>query len=148
MANDKIKFSTGTVVDSSGNLYQAGSQITATATEINYAADASGYAQQELNASGAITPGVRNFVFAATAVPTASIAATIADASAHAGLFTAVQSTTDTVGHTIIIASGSFDGTNNKATFNAAAEALIVSFDSSGNGRIVLNSGSVALAAT
>jgi len=36
---DKIKFSTGTVVDSSGNLYQAGVQITATAAELNAAAD-------------------------------------------------------------------------------------------------------------
>jgi len=37
MAGDKIKFSTGTVVDSSGNLYQAGVQITATAAELNQA---------------------------------------------------------------------------------------------------------------
>lgn len=41
MANDKIKFSTGTVVDSSGYLYQVGTQITATAAELNIMDDVS-----------------------------------------------------------------------------------------------------------
>ena len=142
---DKIKFSTGTVVDADGDLYQRGVEITATAAEINYAADASSYAKQTLGASGAITPGVRNFVFDATAVPTATIAATIADASAHAGLCTFVQACTDTVGHTITISTGTFDGTNSVATFNAAAESLIVAFDSSGAGTIVVNTGTVSV---
>lgn len=35
MANDKIKFSTGTVVDENGYLYQVGTQITSTAAELN-----------------------------------------------------------------------------------------------------------------
>lgn len=35
MANDKIKFSTGTVVDEDGYLYQAGTKITAEAAELN-----------------------------------------------------------------------------------------------------------------
>ena len=41
MANDKIKFSTGTVVDEDGYLYQVGTKITATAAELNAAADVS-----------------------------------------------------------------------------------------------------------
>jgi hypothetical protein len=39
MAGDKVKFSTGTVVDADGYLYQAGSKITATASELNNIAD-------------------------------------------------------------------------------------------------------------
>ena len=35
MANDKIKFSTGTVVDEDGYLHQVGTKITATAAELN-----------------------------------------------------------------------------------------------------------------
>jgi len=144
MANDKIKFSTGTVVDSSGNLYQAGTQITSTAAEINYATNPD-YAVQSLNASGAVTAGMRNLVFAATAVPTATIAATIANAANHAGVFSITQNTTDTVGHTVTIATGTFDGTNSVATLDAYGERLVVAFDTDGAGTIILNSGSVSV---
>lgn len=41
MANDKIKFKTGTVVDEDGYLYQVGTKITATGAELNAAADQS-----------------------------------------------------------------------------------------------------------
>lgn len=158
MGSDKIRFDgTGTVVDVDGYLYQVGTKVTATAaelnlsdgqtataTEVNYVADPD-YAKQTLGASGAITAGVRNFVFDATAVPTATIAATIATSVAHAGLFTAKQECTDTVGHTITIATGTFDGTNNTATFNAPGEAIIVAFDSAGAGTIVANIGATAV---
>jgi len=130
MANDKLKFSTGTVVDSTGKLYDRGYNLSGL---------------QSLNASGAVTAGIKHFVFEATAVPTASIAATIADASYHEGLCSFTQNTTDTVGHTITIATGTFDGTNSVATFDAANESLWVVFDSDGAGTIVLNSGSVSV---
>ena len=158
MAGDKIKFSTGTVVDSDGDLYIRGTEITATAAElnlldgvsasvaeINYAADPA-FAVQSLTASGAVTPGVKNLILNKN---TAVIAATIASAAAHAGLFTITDaSATGSAAHTVTIASGTFDGTNDIATLNAPAESLIVAFDSSGTGTIVVNTGSVALSAS
>ena len=126
-----------------------GSEVTldATFTEVNYVADPA-FAVQTVKTSGAITAGVRNVDFDTTAVATATIAATIATAAAHAGLCTFTQSCTDTVGHTVTIATGTFDGTNDIATFNAAGESLVVAFDSAGTGRIVINTGSVAMSAT
>ena len=146
MGADKLRFDgTGTVVDSDGNLYQGGTKITATAAEINKVADGD-LDVQALTASGAVTPGVRNLTLAAN---TAVIAATIASAAAHAGLFTITDaSVTGTAAHTVTIASGTFDGTNYIATLNAPAESLIVAFDSDGDGTIVVNTGSVALATT
>lgn len=116
--------------------------VTATATELNYAADATGFVQ-ELTATGAVTAGVKciNLNHASTI-----IAATIADAAAHAGFFAVVNtSASGTAAHTLTLTSGTFDGTNNIATLNAPAESLIVMFDASGNGTIVVNTGSVAL---
>jgi hypothetical protein len=164
MPNDKIKFKTpsgyasGTVVDSDLDLYQRGVQITstaaelnlndgqtATATEVNYNCDPD-YVVQSLTASGAVTAGVRNLVLNSNTV---AIAATIATAVAHAGEFTITDgSATGTAAHTVTIATGTFDGTNDIATLNAPGERLIVGFDAAGAGTIILNTGSVALSAT
>jgi hypothetical protein len=98
---------------------------------------------QELTASGAVTPGVRILELNHATV---AIAATVADAAAHAGLFIIKDtSASGTAAHTVTLTSGTFDGTNNVATLNAPAEQLIVYFDDTGTGVIVQNTGAVAL---
>jgi hypothetical protein len=73
-------------------------------------------------------------------------AATIADASLHEGIFVVVNtSASGTAAHTLTLTLGTFDGTNNVATLNAPAEMLVVIFDNAGNGRIIQNTGAVAL---
>ncbi len=130
-------------VESGGALKLAGSQVTATAPEINNACDVSARVQ-ELTASGAVTAGVQSVELNHNST---AIAATIADASDHQGLFIVKDtSASGTAAHTLTLTSGTFDGTNNKATLNAPKEALVVYFDSAGNGTIVENVGSVALA--
>lgn len=73
-------------------------------------------------------------------------AATIADAADHQGLFIVKNtSASGTAAHTLTLTSGTFDGTNNVATLNAPNEALVVYFDSAGNGTIIENVGAVVL---
>lgn len=115
---------------------------TATAAEVNNVADVSARVQ-ELTASGAVTAGKQSVELnhASTVV-----AATIADASNHQGLFHVKDtSASGTAAHTLTLTAGTFDGTNNVATFDAPNEALLVYFDSAGNGTIVENVGSVTL---
>ena len=98
---------------------------------------------QGLTASGAVTAGVRSVELNHASTV---IAATIADARAHQGLFVVKNtSASGTAAHTLTLTSGTFNGTNNVATLNAPNEALIVWFDSAGNGTIVENVGAVAL---
>jgi hypothetical protein len=98
---------------------------------------------QELTATGAVNPGVKSVELNHATVV---VEATIADAANHQGLFVAKDtSASGTAAHTLTLTSGTFDGTNNVATFNAPNEALVVWFDSAGNGTIVENVGSVAL---
>lgn len=100
-------------------------------------------AAQELTVSGAVTAGVEAVELNDTTTP---IAATIADAANHAGLFIVKDtSASGTAAHTLTLTAGTFDGTNNVATLNAPNEALVVYFDSAGNGTIVENVGTVAL---
>lgn len=115
--------------------------ITATPSEIN-SADVSARTQ-ELTATGAVTAGVQSVELNHASVV---IAATIADAAAHQGIFHVKDtSATGTAAHTLTLTSGTFNGTNNVATFNALNEALVVYFDSAGNGTVLENVGSVAL---
>lgn len=117
-------------------------QVNATAAEINNAADVSARTQ-ELTASGAVTAGVQTVELNHASVV---IAATIANANAHQGLFVVKDtSATGTAAHTLTLTAGTFNGTNNVATFNARDECLVVYFDSTGRGTIVVNVGSVAL---
>lgn len=119
-----------------------GVEMTATATELNRAADATG-GNLALTASGAVTAGVRSLTLAHASVV---IAATIADATAHTGFFAVTNtSASGTAAHTVTITTGTWNGTNKVATLNAPAESLLVFFDASGNGTIVVNTGSVAL---
>ena len=78
---------------------------------------------------------------------TATIAATIADAANHAGLFTVKAGLEPAVGqdHTLTLTAGTFDGTNNVATFADKDDSLTVVFDHTGNGTIINNTGSVVL---
>lgn len=119
-----------------------GVEVTASATEINRAADATG-ANQALTASGAVTEGVRSLTLAHASVV---IAATIADATAHTGFFAVTNtSASGTAAHTVTLTTGTWNGTNKVATLNAPAESLLVFFDSAGNGTVIVNTGSVAL---
>lgn len=130
-------------IESGGELKIAGTTIDATAAEINNAADVSARVQ-ELTVSGAVTAGVQSVELNHTSV---TIAATIADAANHQGLFI-VKATTEPGGggdHTLTLTAGTFDGTNNIATFADIKDALVVYFDSAGNGSIIENIGAVGL---
>lgn len=130
-------------IESGASLKIAGTKITATADEINKAADVSARTQ-ELTASGAVTAGVQSVELNHAST---TVAATIADASDHQGLFIVKDtSASGTASHTLTLTAGTFDGTNNKATLDAPGEALVVYFDSNGDGVIVENIGSVTLA--
>ena len=70
---------------------------------------------------------------------TATIAATIADASTHAGRLFIVKATSEPAGgqdHTVTLTSGTWDGTHTIATFADINDALHVYFDTAGNGSI------------
>lgn len=98
---------------------------------------------QELTATAAASAGIRILELNHASVV---IAATIADASLHQGLFVVVNtSASGTAAHTLTLTSGTFNGTDTIATLNAPAEALTVIFDDAGNGTIVSNLGAVAL---
>ena len=100
---------------------------------------------QELTASGAVTAGVQSLELNHTSV---TIAATIADAVNHQGLFIAKATTEPGVGgdHTLTLTSGTFNGTATVATFADVNDALAVFFDSAGNGTVLVNIGAVGLA--
>lgn len=116
--------------------------VTATATEINRVADIS-FRVQERTTTGAVTAFVQSLELNHATV---AIAATMADSADHQGLFIVKNtSASGTESHTLTLTAGTFDGTNNVATLDAPGEALIVYFDSDGNGVIVENIGSVAL---
>lgn len=125
---------------------QAGTatEVTATASEINNKCDKSGITTQAVTASGAVTSGVQGVTLTSS---TTVIAATIADAANHAGLFFILDTsaTGTSAAHTVTLTSGTYDGTNNIATLNAPDEMLLVAFDGSGDGTVILNTGSVAL---
>lgn len=98
---------------------------------------------QELTASGACLPGVSVLELNHATV---IIAATIADAAEHAGIFIVKDtSASGTAAHNLTLTAGTFDGTNNVVTMNAPDEALIVFFDDLGNGYVIENTGAVVL---
>lgn len=117
--------------------------VNATNDEINKACDVSARVQT-LTASGAVTPGVQSVQLNKT---DGTIAATIANANAHPGLFhvKAITEPGEGGNHTVTLTAGTWNGTNNVATFADINDALVVYFDSAGNGTVVANVGSVAL---
>ena len=117
--------------------------LDASAAEVNNAADVSGRTQA-VTASGAVTAGVQSVELSKGTTPL--IAATIADASNHQGLFIVKNNSTGgTVAHTLTLTAGTWDGTKTIATLDAPNESLSVYFDSSGDGSLVSNVGTVAL---
>ncbi len=75
------------------------------------------------------------------------IAATIAAViGVHDGFFM-VKDTSDsgTAAHTVTLTGGTWDGSATIITLNAAGEAILVYFDSEGDGTIIENVGGVAL---
>lgn len=117
-----------------------GATTTATAAELNKAADVSSYTV-ELTASGAIPDTARvvelnhaSVVIAATYTVVPNTIMIIKDTSA-----------TGTAAHTVTLTGGTFNGTNTVATLNARDEFLMVAFDSAGRGQVIANVGAVAL---
>lgn len=101
---------------------------------------------QALTVSGAVIPGVESVELNHATV---IIAATIANSLAHPGLFVVKDtSASGTAAHTLTLTLGTFDGTNDIVTLNAPGEALVVYFDSAGNGVIVENIGTVVLSSS
>jgi hypothetical protein len=138
---DKISAATGFATGVKG------SEVTLNATmpEINNACDVSARVQ-ELTATGTVTAGVQPVELNHATVV---VAATLADASAHQGIFVVKDtSATGTAAHTLTLTAGTFDGTNDIATLNALNECLVVYFDSAGNGTILENVGTVALSSS
>lgn len=117
-----------------------GALTTASAAELNKAADVSSYTV-ELTATAAIPATARvvelnhaTVVIAATYAVVPNTVMIIKDTSA-----------TGTVAHTVTITGGTFNGTNTVATLNARDEFLMVHFDSAGRGQVIANVGAVAL---
>lgn len=117
-----------------------GIATTATAAELNKAADVSSFVQ-ELTASGACAATTRvlelnhiSVVIAATWTVVPNTLFIVKDTSASG-----------TAAHTLTLTSGTFDGTNTVATLDARDEALVVWFDSAGRGSIIVNLGAVGL---
>jgi hypothetical protein len=98
---------------------------------------------QAMTVSGAVSAGVSYLSLAHTDTV---IAATIANAANHAGVFIVENiSTSGTAAHTVTLTTGTWDGTNDVATLNAGAEQLVVFFNAAGRGRVILNTGAVGL---
>jgi hypothetical protein len=118
------------------------SGMTATAAELNKAADASSWTQT-LTVSGAVLGTTKELLLNHATV---AVEATIATTANHPGLFFVKDiSATGTAAHTVTITTGTWDGTNKIITLNALDEAILVWFDAAGNGTIIENVGSVAL---
>jgi carbon monoxide dehydrogenase subunit G len=136
----------GTQVTASADELNKNDGQMATAAEVNNACDVS-VRVQELTESGAVTAGVQSVELNHD---TTAIEATIADASNHQGLFV-VKATAEPAAdndHTLTLTAGTFNGTNDVATFADINDALIVYFDSDGNGTVIENVGTVALSSS
>jgi hypothetical protein len=139
-----VKGSEVAIASASGQLSQAGTLLTATGAEVNNAADVSARTiEVTATAGGTIAAGIQSVELNHTGT---IAAATIADAANHQGIFIVKDtSATGTAAHTLTLTAGTFNGTNNVATLNALNEALVVYFDSAGNGTVIENVGTVAL---
>jgi len=97
---------------------------------------------QILTASAAVKAGINMLELDHDST---AIAATIADSKNHQILMVKDTSDAGTTSHTVTLTSGTWDGTNTIITLDAPKEAIIVCFDSEGDGTIIENVGSVAL---
>lgn len=96
---------------------------------------------QELTVTGAVSTNTK---IVELNHATVVVAATLASGT-EGFMIIRDTSASGTAAHTLTLAAGTFDGTNEIATFNAPLESLVVYFDSTGNGVLVQNNGSVAL---
>lgn len=114
----------------------------ASAAELNYAADVSSFVE-ELTSSAAVADTTKSLELNHATV---AVEATIADAADHPGFFFVKDtSATGTAAHTVTLTAGTWDGSHSTITLNALNEAILVYFDSAGNGTVIVNVGSVAL---
>tara|TARA_R110002020_G_C15787762_1_gene729859 strand:- start:101 stop:571 length:471 start_codon:yes stop_codon:yes gene_type:complete len=120
------------------------SDLTVTAAEINASADANLIAPAVQTATAALDATARCIKLLHNSVV---IAITGPSGVALAGqqMFITNVSASGTAAHTVTLAAGTYDGTNNTATLNAPGETLHVWFDSAGAGCIIANVGSVGL---
>lgn len=117
-----------------------GTDVTASAAEINNAADASARTY-DATTSGAVGSGYQSVEL--NSVP--AITMTM-DATEHPGLFVVKhKSSSGGQNHFLNLTAGTWNGTNTVAKLDAANEALAVYFDSAGNGTVLVNVGSVSL---
>lgn len=123
--------------------YRTTSLVVTTVTTGGAATAGQNNVSQELTASGAVVSGVGSIELNHATVVVAS---TIASSQDHEGLFMVVDtSASGTAAHTCTLTAGTWNGTATIVTLDAPKEAIIVWFDSAGNGTIVENVGSVAL---
>jgi hypothetical protein len=144
MGRDKVKgLAIGDLQDDMVAVKAIVTGITATPAEINAACAVTSIGQT-ITASGAVTAGKKSVLLNHA---TAAIAATIADAADHFGYFVVKAGLEPGAGqdHTLTLTIGTFNGTNNVATFADINDALVVFFDHAGNGTIISNTGSVTL---
>jgi hypothetical protein len=96
---------------------------------------------EELTETGTVTPGVQSVELNhATVAIDATLAAPVE------GFFIVKNtSASGTAGHNLTLTTGTFDGTNSVVTFDAPNDALVVYFDSAGNGTIIENVGTAVL---
>ena len=138
------------IVNSSTGLVQVAGVTTATASTGYVTVTASisgtigGGGIQTLTASGAVTAGIQ---YLNVAHATVVIAATIASAVNHAGIFVITNtSASGTAAHTVTLTAGTFNAAGNTiATLNAAGEQLVTLFSTAGVGCTLENTGAVAM---
>ena len=97
---------------------------------------------QELTATGSVTATTRVLELNHTST---IIVSALSVAPVSQLMFVKDTSATGTAAHTCTITTGTWDGTNKVITLNALNEAILVYFDSAGNGTIIENVGGVAL---
>lgn len=96
---------------------------------------------QELTASGAVRPGVRQVEL--NHISVAVVATMVAPTSGSLSVKNTSASGTES--HTLTLSGGTWDGTTTIVTLNAGDEFILTEFDSAGNGTTIENVGSVAL---
>lgn len=135
----------GAAVTASADELNLSDGQTATAAEVNLAADPSAFTGAYTATAPAAIPATVRIIELNHA--TVAIEKTIATMVPYAGQIVIVKDTsaTGTAAHTVTITTGTWNGTNKVATLNALNECLIVAVDSAGNGTIVENVGAVAL---
>jgi hypothetical protein len=102
------------------------------------------FASGTYTTSGAIS-STDNFAVINNATPTTAIALTIA-APAAGRLLAITQQDAGSAGNTVTLTAGTFDGTHNRATFDAKDETLVLFGVSATRFVVVENVGSIVLA--